>query len=113
MTFLSPTLIAHDQSLVDTAAHEIGHSWFGNLVTNCNWSEFWLNEGLTMYAQRRIVAETLSKDLANLEAMTGQSILRQAVQEAKTDNETKLIPDITGMNPDCSFRGFSLWVSDC
>lgn len=54
ITFVTPCLLAGDRSLVDVIIHEISHSWFGNLVTNANWGEFWLNEGFTMYAQRRI-----------------------------------------------------------
>ncbi|XP_014388882.1 PREDICTED: aminopeptidase B [Myotis brandtii] len=54
LTFVTPCLLAGDRSLADVIIHEISHSWFGNLVTNANWSEFWLNEGFTMYAQRRI-----------------------------------------------------------
>ena len=54
LTYLSSTLVVGDGSLTDTVAHEIAHSWFGNLVTNGSWAEFFLNEGFTMYAQRRI-----------------------------------------------------------
>lgn len=54
LTFVTPCLLAGDRSLADVIIHEISHSWFGNLVTNANWGEFWLNEGFTMYAQRRI-----------------------------------------------------------
>ncbi|CAE8604176.1 unnamed protein product [Polarella glacialis] len=57
MTFVTPCLLAGDRSLGDVIAHEIAHSWFGNLVTNANWSDFWLNEGFTMFAQRRITDE--------------------------------------------------------
>lgn len=54
LTFVTPCLLAGDRSLADVIIHEVSHSWFGNLVTNASWSEFWLNEGFTMYAQRRI-----------------------------------------------------------
>lgn len=54
LTFVTPCLLAGDRSLADVIIHEIAHSWFGNLVTNATWGEFWLNEGFTMYAQRRI-----------------------------------------------------------
>lgn len=57
LTFVTPCLLAGDRSLVDVIIHEISHSWFGNLVTNATWGEFWLNEGFTMYAQRRISTE--------------------------------------------------------
>lgn len=57
LTFVTPCLLAGDRSLADVIIHEISHSWFGNLVTNASWGEFWLNEGFTMYAQRRISTE--------------------------------------------------------
>lgn len=57
ITFVTPCLLAGDRSLADVIIHEISHSWFGNLVTNAHWGEFWLNEGFTMYAQRRITTE--------------------------------------------------------
>lgn len=57
LTFLTPCVLAGDRSLADVVIHEISHSWFGNLVTNATWGEFWLNEGFTMYAQRRISTE--------------------------------------------------------
>ncbi|HMI41574.1 MAG TPA: M1 family aminopeptidase/hydrolase, partial [Sphingomicrobium sp.] len=55
LTFLTPTFIAGDKSLVSLVAHELAHSWSGNLATNATWSDFWLNEGMTTYAERRIV----------------------------------------------------------
>jgi len=45
LTFVTPTLLAGDRSLADVVAHEISHSWSGNLVTNATWQHFWLNEG--------------------------------------------------------------------
>lgn len=63
ITFVTPCLLAGDRSLADVIIHEISHSWFGNLVTNANWGDFWLNEGFTMYAQRRITTEIYGKTL--------------------------------------------------
>ena len=57
LTFLTPTLIAGDKSLVDVVAHELAHSWSGNLVTNATWNDFWLNEGFTTYFQHRITQQ--------------------------------------------------------
>lgn len=51
MTFVTPTLLAGDRSLADVVAHEIAHSWTGNLVTNATWDHFWLNEGWTTWFQ--------------------------------------------------------------
>src|SRR6185312_6103913 len=60
MTFLTPTLLAGDRSLVDVVAHELAHSWTGNLVTNANWEHMWLNEGWTVFVERKIVGEFTS-----------------------------------------------------
>jgi len=56
LTFVTPTLIAGDRSLADVVIHEVAHSWTGNLVTNVNWQHFWLNEGATMFLQRKIMS---------------------------------------------------------
>ena len=57
LSFLSPCLINGDKSLIDIIFHEMIHSWSGNLVTNENWADFWLNEGITMFLQRKIVGQ--------------------------------------------------------
>ncbi len=54
LTFVTPTLIAYDKSLVSVIHHEIAHSWTGNLVTNSSWEHFWLNEGFTTFLERKI-----------------------------------------------------------
>ncbi|XP_059151460.1 aminopeptidase B-like [Physella acuta] len=81
LTFVTPCLIVGDKSLVDVVIHEITHSWFGNLVTNANWSEFWLNEGLTMFGQRRIEEILFGKAHMCLEAITGRTLLEQMVEQ--------------------------------
>ena len=55
LTFATPTVLAGDRSLVSLVAHELAHSWSGNLVTNATWSDFWLNEGFTVYVERRVL----------------------------------------------------------
>jgi leukotriene-A4 hydrolase len=57
LTFATPTLLAGDRSLADVIAHEIAHSWTGNLVTNHTWEHFWLNEGWTVWLERKIIAK--------------------------------------------------------
>ncbi|XP_065829704.1 aminopeptidase B-like [Oscarella lobularis] len=89
LTFVTPTLLVGDRSLTDVVMHEISHSWFGNLVTNGSWSEFYLNEGFTMYAQRRICTELLGKDYTCLEAATGIALLKRDLEHLEP-NLTRL-----------------------
>jgi len=67
LSFITPTLIAGDKSLVGTIAHELAHSWSGNLVTNATWSDAWLNEGVTSYVENRVMEEVFGRDRAEME----------------------------------------------
>jgi len=102
LTFLTPTLIAGDRSLVSTVAHELAHSWSGNLVTNETWSDFWLNEGFTTYFERRIVEVLYGRELVEMEALLGLQELRQEMAEKGPQNlETALfVPLAGGDDPD-------------
>ncbi len=101
LTFLSPTVIAGDRSLVSVVAHELAHSWTGNLVTNANAEHFWLNEGFTMYAERRITEALEGADMAALQAALGRRELDESFERfAKTPEMTKLRPQLDGVDPD-------------
>ncbi|CAL1535860.1 unnamed protein product [Lymnaea stagnalis] len=106
LTFVTPCIVVGDKSLVDVVIHEITHSWFGNLVTNGNWSEFWLNEGFTMFGQRRIEEEIYGHDLMCLEAKTGQELLRKHIDnEGENAPLTKLRVIIEpGVDPDDTYN---------
>jgi leukotriene-A4 hydrolase len=102
MTFLTPTFIAGDKSLVSLVAHELSHSWSGNLATNATWNDFWLNEGVTTYAERRIVEELYGKKQADEEIALGIDSLNKAISEngGSSGPDTRLHLDLKGRNPD-------------
>ena len=80
LTFVTPTLIAKDRSLIDVIQHEITHSWTGNLVTNCNWEHFWLNEGFTKFIETKLVGMLhKSEPLRQFESKDGWRILQEEV----------------------------------
>ena len=81
MTFLTPTFIAGDKSLTGLVAHELAHSWSGNLVTNANWTDSWLNEGVTSYFENRIVEQVYGKKRADQEAALSFMEIEAALAE--------------------------------
>ncbi|XP_052095288.1 leukotriene A-4 hydrolase-like isoform X1 [Mytilus californianus] len=115
LTFVTPTLLAGDKSLADVVAHEISHSWTGNLVTNKNPEHFWLNEGHTVFVERKIQSRMFGEPLRQLSAAEGWNDLQQNVVDVlKNGPYTKLIPDLRGVDPDDAFsivpyeKGFTL-----
>ncbi|HET7294365.1 MAG TPA: M1 family metallopeptidase [Vicinamibacteria bacterium] len=101
ITFATPTIIAGDRSLVGVMAHELAHSWSGNLVTNATWADFWLNEGFTTYLENRIVEVLYGRDVAAMEALLGQQALRRRVEALRErPGDTALVFDVAGRNPD-------------
>jgi leukotriene-A4 hydrolase len=101
LTFITPTVLAGDRSLVSVIAHELAHSWTGNLVTNANAEHFWLNEGFTMYAERRITEALEGKDVAALSAALGRRELDESIERfAETPAMTKLRTHLDGIDPD-------------
>ena len=104
MTFLTPTLLAGDRSLVDVVAHELAHSWTGNLVTNATNEDFWLNEGFTVWAERRILEAIHGPEAAVLGWAIGQKALDESVARFGADSPlTRLKTDLKGIDPDEAF----------
>ena len=101
LTFLTPTLIAGDRSLVNVVAHELAHSWTGNLVTNATMNDFWLNEGFTVYAERRILEEIYGKEYADLQGVVRRNALQVNLDHFGPGSPyTKLRTDLAGIDPD-------------
>jgi hypothetical protein len=117
LTFVTPTLLAGDRSLVFVLAHEAVHSWQGNLVTNAASQHFWINEGNTMMGERKILAALNGASAFDFDAFSGKFHLQEAISqfvERGQGEYTKLVPDLTGVDPDDAFssipyeKGFSL-----
>ena len=99
LTFVTPTIIAGDRSLTALIAHELAHSWSGNLVTNANWNDFWMNEGFTVYLERRIMDSLYGTDYSDMLAILGTQDLEFSLTDLpKEDTPLKL--NLKGRNPD-------------
>ncbi len=106
LTFLTPTLLAGDRSQVRVVAHELAHSWTGNLITNADAEHFWLNEGWTRYAELRIVEATEGTDAGALHAALGRRGLDRAVERFVKEGRpqlTRLRTHLEGVDPDDAF----------
>ncbi len=102
LTFATPTILAGDRSLVALVAHELAHSWSGNLVTNATWDDFWLNEGFTVYFEHRIMEVVYGKEYSEMLASLTRAELFEEAESMmeETPNDTKLKLELAGRNPD-------------
>lgn len=103
LTFATPTVIAGDKSLVSLVAHELAHSWSGNLVTNATWSDFWLNEGFTTFLTYRIMEAVYGEPVGQLERALGAQSLRETLARTENASDKTLHPDLDGRDPDENF----------
>lgn len=118
LTFVTPTLLAGDRSQAHVVAHEIAHSWSGNLVTNKTWEHFWLNEGFTVFIERKIMNKMYGKSVFDFNAIGGLMELKETVARLGTNHpHTVLKPELAGgVDPDDVFskvpyeKGFAFLV---
>lgn len=101
LTFVTPTILAGDRSLTSLVAHELAHSWSGNLVTNATWNDFWLNEGFTVYFERRIMEQLYGRPYAEMLQVLGEADLHHTIQElGAASPATHLRLHLAGRDPD-------------
>jgi aminopeptidase N len=106
LTFATPTVIVGDKSLVSLVAHELAHSWSGNLVTNAAWKHMWLNEGFTSYVENRIVEAVYGKAQADEEFILAADELRGELDEIPKPDQ-RLVPDFDGRDADDAGSDFA------
>ena len=119
LSFITPTVIAGDKSLTALIAHELAHSWSGNLVTNAAWQDLWINEGFTTYFESRIVEQLYGSERAEMEATLEYTGLRESL-ESLPEPAQVLARDLSDDDPEQAFtavpydkgRLFLVWLED-
>jgi leukotriene-A4 hydrolase len=100
LSFITPTVITGDRSLVSLIAHELAHSWSGNLVTNASWKDIWLNEGFTSYVENRIVEALFGDERAQMENVIAQNELLAELADLPEAYQRLVLPALEGIDPD-------------
>jgi len=102
LSYVTPTIIAGDGSLLALVAHELAHSWSGNLVTNSSWRDLWLNEGFTVYFESRIMEQIYSPEIVAMLAKLDWDGLQASLPELD-ESDRQLVRDLSGRDPEGAF----------
>ena len=102
LSYVTPTIIAGDGSLLALVAHELAHSWSGNLVTNSSWRDLWLNEGFTVYFESRIMEQIYSPEIVAMLARLDWDGLQDSLP-ALDEADRQLVRDLSGKDPEGAF----------
>ena len=100
LTFATPTVIVGDKSLVSLVAHELAHSWSGNLVTNSSWKDIWLNEGFTSYVENRITEDLYGAEMARMENVISQNGVREDMKDIPAADQVLAMAPLVNRDPD-------------
>lgn len=103
LSFISPSVVAGDRSLVAVIVHELAHSWSGNLVTNATWDDFWLNEGFTTYLEHRLIEKLYGERRAEMEGAIAYEELLRTIRDLTDEGrpgDTALQLKLAGRSPD-------------
>ena len=100
LTFATPTVIVGDKSLVSLVAHELAHSWSGNLVTNSSWKDIWLNEGFTSYVENRITEDLYGAEMARMENVISQNGVREDMKDVPAADQVLAMAPLVNRDPD-------------
>ena len=108
LTFATPSILAGDKSLANVIAHEISHSWSGNLVTMSSWKDFWLNEGFTVFIERKIAEMLIDENMSKLQAIFGyRAMINDIINLGESKTFSSLNPYLIGRHPDEAFSEIS------
>lgn len=117
LTFVTPTLLVGPgggRPLTDVVAHEISHSWTGNLITNRNWEHFWLNEGYTVFLERKILGRRKGEKMVDFAYIGGWKTLKDAIKKYPENSPlTKLVVDLKDTDPDDAFSSVPYEKGSC